>query len=174
MNRILKNPVSKRDHMLGIPGARLTLLEYGDYQCSSCGESYLVVNHIIEKLGKKIIFVFRNFPLTDIHPHAFNAALAAEAAALQNKFWEMYNLLFQNQAYLGGEELFSYARTLGLDMDRFRQDIQSQELTSKIEADMAGGIQNGVNGTPSFFINGEKFDGDWENDGLIRYLKGLL
>ena len=174
MSTFLKNTVATRDHILGNKTALLELVEYGDYQCSSCGESYLAVKEVLRELGKNIVFIFRTFPLTEIHPNAFDAALAAEAAALQNKFWEMYNLLFQNQAYLGDEDLFSYARTIGLDMDRFGQDIQSQELTSKIEADMAGGIQNGVNGTPSFFINGEKFDGDWEDGRLIRYLKALL
>lgn len=174
MNSTLNNPVTKRDHILGNSGATLTLLEYGDYQCSSCGESYLEVNHVIQELGKKIVFVFRNFPLTAIHPDAFNAALAAEAAALQNNYWAMYNLLFQNQEYLGGAALFSYARIIGLDMKRFGQDVQSQKLMSKIELEMEDGIDNGVSGTPSFFINGEKFDGDWENGGLVSYLKQLM
>jgi len=174
MNTVLKNAVTKRDHIRGIKAAPLTLLEYGDYQCSSCGASYLAVNNVIRELGKNIVFVFRNFPLTDIHPDAFDAALAAEAAALQNKFWEMYDLLFRHQADLSVEALFYYARQLDLDMGRFERDIQSGELTSKIEADIASGLKSGVSGTPSFYINGEKFDGDWGDDGLIDYLNGLL
>jgi protein-disulfide isomerase len=174
MSTALKNGITKRDHMAGDKNAALELLEYGDYQCSSCGDSYLAINNAIRELGKNMVFVFRNFPLTDIHPDAFDAALAAEAASLQNKFWEMYDLLFQNQANLSGHALFSYARRIGLDIDRFEQDIKSQALTSKIEADIESGLRSGVSGTPSFYINGEKFDGDWESGELIHYLKSLL
>jgi len=174
MDKALKNVISKRDHMTGPKSATLKLLEYGDYECPSCGDSYVEVNNAIQELGKNLIFVFRNFPLKDIHPDAYNAALAAEAAALQNKFWEMYNLLFQNQTRLSEEDLFNYAGQNGLDMTRFRRDIQSQALASKIEADIERGLKSGVSGTPSFYINGEKFEGDWENGGLIQYLKRVL
>ena len=174
MNSVLKNLITKRDHMKGTQAAPLVLLEYGDYQCSSCGDSYQAVNNAIQEIGEDIVFVFRNFPLTDIHPDAFDAALAAEAAALQNKFWEMYDLLFQNQEYLSGHELFSYASRIGLDMDRFGQDIHSQALTAKINADIESGLRSGVSGTPTFYVNGEKFDGDWTGDGLVQYLRELL
>jgi len=174
MSTQLKNTVTKRDHILGIKTAPLELLEYGDYQCSSCGDSYLAVKEALRELGKNVVFIFRNFPLTEIHPDAFDAALAAEAAALQNKFWEMYDLLYQNQANLTGQELLAYAKEIGLDMGRFEQDVQSQALSSKIEADMEGGLSSGVSGTPTFYINGEKYEGDWEGDGLARYLKNLL
>jgi protein-disulfide isomerase len=167
----LKNEFAKRDHIIGTKTAPIQLLEYGDYQCSSCGESYWVVKKAIQELGDSMCFVFRNFPLTDIHPDAFDAALAAEAAALQNKFWEMYDLLYQNQTHLKGYELFGYAKEIGLDMERFEQDIQSTELTSKIESELEGGLKSGVNGTPAFFINGEKYEGDLKNDELMRYLK---
>jgi protein-disulfide isomerase len=169
----LKNAVTKLDHILGIKTAHIELLEYGDFQCSSCGDSYWAVKNAIRELGDSLYFVFRNFPLTDIHPDAFDAALAAEAAALQNKFWEMYNLLFQNQANLKGYELFGYAKKIGLYMERFEQDIQSQKLISKIENEMEGGLKRGVSGTPTFYINGEKYEEDWENDELILYLKTL-
>jgi protein-disulfide isomerase len=174
MSTLLKNAVSKRDHILGNKNAPLELLEYGDFQCSSCGDSYLAVKEALRELGKNIVFVFRNFPLTDIHPDAFDAALAAEAAALQNKFWEMYDLLYQHQAQLSGNELFAYGQAIGLDMSRFERDVQSQALISKIEADMEGGLSSGVSGTPTFYINGEKYEGDWEGDELARYLKNLL
>jgi protein-disulfide isomerase len=169
----LKNAVTKRDHILGIKTAPIELLEYGDFQCSSCGDSYWAVKNAIRALGDSVCFVFRNFPLTDIHPDAFDAALAAEAAALQNKFWEMYNLLFQNQSHLKGYELFGYAKEIGLDMEQFEQDIQSQKLISIIENEIEGGLKSGVSGTPAFYINGEKYEGDWENDELMRYLKRL-
>jgi protein-disulfide isomerase len=174
MNKALKNGITERDHISGDKNATIQLLEYGDYQCPSCGDSYLAVSEAIRELGKNLVFVFRNFPLTDIHPDAFDAALAAEAAARQNKFWEMYAQLFQNQAYLNEQALFSYARLIGLDMDQFGQDIQSQALVSKIEGDIDSGLKSGVSGTPSFYINGEKFEGDWEGEGLVRYLKRLL
>lgn len=174
MKKGLKNEITKYDHISGDRTAALELLEYGDYQCPSCGDSYLAVNKAIQDLGKNIVFVFRNFPLTDIHPDAFDAAMAAEAAAQQNKFWEMYTQLFQNQASLNEPDLFSYARRIGLDMQRFGQDIQSQALASKIEGDIESGINSGVSGTPSFYINGKKFDGDWENGGLVSYLTELL
>lgn len=174
MSTQFKNIITKRDHILGSKTAPLALLEYGDYQCSSCGDSYLVVKEALRELGKNLVFIFRNFPLTDIHPDAFDAALAAEAAALQNKFWEMYDLLFQNQARLSGDKLFAYAKELGLDMDRFEQDVQSHALTSKIEADIDSGLSIGVSGTPSFYINGEKYEGDWKNGELIQYLNRML
>jgi protein-disulfide isomerase len=174
MSTALKNRITKRDHISGDRTAALVLLEYGDYQCPSCGDSYRAVNKSIRQLGKNIVFVFRNFPLTDIHPDAFDAALAAEAAALQNKFWEMYAQLCQNQAYLNEQERFSYAKRIGLDMDRFGKDIQSQALASKIENDIESGIKSGISGTPSFYVNGGKFDGEWEGEGLVQYLNGLL
>ena len=174
MTKALKNGITNRDHISGDRTAALVLLEYGDYQCPSCGDSYRAVNKAIGQFGKNIVFVFRNFPLTDIQPDAFDAAIAAEAAALQNKFWEMYAQLFQNQAYLNEQELFSYAKLIGLDMDRFGKDIQSQALASKIENDIESGIKSGVSGTPSFYVNGEKFEGEWEGEGLVQYLNGLL
>lgn len=167
----LKNSVDQRDHIQGIKTAPLQLLEYGDYQCPSCGDSYLVVKEVVRELGNDIVFIFRNFPLTDIHPNSFNAALAAEAAGLQNKFWEMYDLLFQHQGNLNDGDLFRFANQLDLDMVRFEQDIRNRRLSSKIEEDISIGLQNGVSGTPTFFINGEKYQGDWENGELIEYLK---
>ena len=170
----LENAVNKRDHIQGIKTAPLELVEYGDYQCPSCGDSYLVVKEVLRELDNNIVFIFRNFPLTEIHPDAFDAALTAEAAALQNKFWEMYDLLFQNQAHLSGRELFEYANRIGLEMGRFEQDIQSQTLSSKIEADLESGLTSGVSGTPTFYVNGEKYERDWEGGELIQYLKRLL
>jgi protein-disulfide isomerase len=170
---LLKNPVTDKDHFQGAETASLELVEYGDYQCPSCGEAYIVLKKIQQQLGKQVKFIFRNFPLTE-HHEAFAAAMAAEAAALQHKFWEMYDLLYSNQLYLGSNDLISYAGEIGLNMDRFRRDIQSEVLASKIEADLEGGELSGVTGTPNFYINGEKYDGDWEDDALIHYLIGLL
>ncbi|MBB6113055.1 DsbA family protein [Mucilaginibacter lappiensis] len=169
----LQNPLTAEDHIRGPETAPLELVEYGDYQCPSCGESYLVLKRVQQQLGKQVKYIFRNFPLTE-HPDAFSAAMAAEAAALQHKFWEMYDLLYSNQLYLGSNDLLGYASEIGLDINKFRRDTQSEVLASKIQADLDGGEQSGVTGTPNFYINGEKYDGDWEGDGLIHYLKRLL
>ncbi len=174
MRAELKNAVTKPDHILGIKSLPIELLEYGDYQCPSCGDSFMVVNKILRELANRVVFVFRNFPLTDRHPDAFDASLAAEAAGLQNKFWEMYDLLFQHQAQLSVYQLFTYAKEIGLNMERFKKDIQSPALASKIEADIESGLKSGVNGTPTFYINGEKYEGDWQGDGLLQHMKSLL
>ena len=173
MSVLLKNPVTIKDHIQGTSTAPLELLEYGDYQCPSCGEAYLVLKNVQEQLGDQVQFIFRNFPLTE-HPDAFGAAMAAEAAALQHKFWPMYNLLYSNQLYLGIDDLLAYAENIGLDIDRFRRDIRSEALVSKIQADLDGGERSGVTGTPNFYINGKKYDGDWDGGVLIQYLKRLL
>jgi len=173
MSEQLQNSVNHQDHIRGAQKAPLELLEYGDYQCPSCGEAYFAIKQVQQELGKHVKFIFRNFPLTE-HPDAFRAAMAAEAAALQHKFWEMYDLLYSNQLYRGSDDLLSYAEELGLDINNFKRDCQSEVLASKIQADFDGGEQSGVTGTPNFYINGEKYDGDWEGDSLIHYLKGLL
>ena len=170
----LNNVVTKGDHVLGIDIAPLALLEYGDYQCPSSGDSYMVVKEVLRELGNDVVFIFRNFPLTDIHPDAFEAALAAEAAALQNKFWGMYDSLYQHQANLSSQDLFQYAEAIGLEMGRFEKDTQSQSLISKIEADLEGGLRSGVTGTPTFYVNGTKYEGNWEGDLLIQHLKSRL
>jgi protein-disulfide isomerase len=173
MQTQLKNPVTVKDHVQGMATARLELVEYGDYQCPSCGESYLILKGVQQQLGKNLKFVFRNFPLAE-HPDAFGAAMAAEAAGLQHKFWEMYDLLYNHQYYLSYDDLLGYAHQLGLDISSFEKDCQSEVLAAKIEAYLEGGERSGVTGTPNFYINGIKYDGDWEGDGLINHLQRLL
>ena len=125
-------------------------------------------------MGADLKFVFRNFPLSEIHPDAFNAAVAAEAAGLQGKFWEMHDIIFENQQELDLESLFLYAKKIGLDVKRFKNDMQKDTLANKVEQDFESGVRSGVNGTPSFFINGKKYDGDWEEDVFTEYLKRQL
>jgi len=173
MKSQLTKAVTHKDHIKGPDTAALELVEYGDYQCPSCGESYLMIKKAQQVLGKNLKFVFRNFPLAE-HPDAFPAAMAAEAAALQHQFWEMYDLLYHNQLYLSYDDLLAYADQLGLDRDKFELDLQSEALASKIEVDFEEGESSGVTGTPNFYINGEKYEGDWESDSLIHYLKRLL
>jgi protein-disulfide isomerase len=169
------NPaVNSKDHIQGKKTASLELVEYGDYQCPYCGQAYPIVKNIQRSLGTDLKFVFRNFPLSEMHPDAFNAAVAAEAAGLQQKFWEMHDIIFENQQELDLESLFLYAKTIGLDLESFKNDIQKDTLITKVEQDFDSGVRSGVNGTPSFFINGIKYNGNWEEDVFNQYLKSQL
>src|ERR1700685_2431411 len=155
----LTPPVSERDHAQGLAGARLTLVEYGDYQCPYCGAAYPVVKRLQKSFDWELRFIFRNFPLTEAHPYALVAAEAAEAAALQGKFWEMHDLLFERQAQLEPAALLNWARELELDLEKFGTAIRQGEISRRIKEDRRSGITSGVNGTPCFFINGARFDG---------------
>ncbi|HKO81482.1 MAG TPA: DsbA family protein [Chitinophagaceae bacterium] len=170
----LTPPVNSNDHIFGGPGALIELVEYGDYECPYCGRAYPIVKDIQQQLGNDIKFVFRDFPLSNIHPHAFSAALATEAAGLQGKFWEMHDIIFENQKTLDTENIFGFAGQLGLDIEHFKNDIQQKSLIDKVEKDFESGIRSGVNRTPTFFINGEKFIGEWRDNQLLQYLKILL
>lgn len=171
---MLKPPVSTGDHHQGNPSAPIVLLEYGDYACPYCGEAYPVIEKIKETLGDKLSFVFRYFPLEAVHPNANNAALAAEAASKQGKFWQMHDLLYINQDKLEWDGLVAMADTIGLDLVKFEADIKSGQLQDKIDDDLESGLRSGVNGTPSFFVNGEKYNGDWAYEEFLTYLNGLL
>jgi protein-disulfide isomerase len=170
----LNPPVSSKDHIQGKSTARIELVEYGDYQCPYCGRAYPILKNIQRSLGDDLKFVFRNFPLSEMHPHAFNAALAAEAAALQGKFWEMHDIIFEHQQHLDDKSLLGYAKTVGLDLERFKKDIQTEALQNKVEQDFETGVRSGVNGTPSFFINGKKYNGDWELEPFEAFLRSQL
>ena len=170
----LKPAVNGNDHIWGNSNAPLELVEYGDFQCEHCGYAYPIIKNIQRKLGTNLKFVFRNFPLSEIHQNAVNAALATEAAGLQDKFWEMFDIIFENQNALDDESIFSYAQKIGLDLKRFKNDIQKTELVSKVEQDFESGLRSGVNGTPTFFINGKKYNGDWEEHVLFQYLKSQM
>ncbi|MES2286798.1 MAG: thioredoxin domain-containing protein [Bacteroidota bacterium] len=174
MSTLLKPPVNSNDHIRGNSNAPLELVEYGDFECSDCGRAYPIIKTIQRELGDDLKFIFRNFPLTEIHPHAVNAALAAEAAALQNKFWEMHDIILQNQKSLESEDLLFYAETIKLDPGQFISDIQDSSLLAKVEADFESGVRSGVNRTPSFFVNGLKYEGGREANELIYYLKSKL
>jgi protein-disulfide isomerase len=156
---MLTVPVGKQDHVAGSSKAPVTLIEYGDYECPYCGEAYYIVKKLQEDLGDELRVVFRNFPLSQIHPHALNAALAAEAAGLQKKFWEMHDMLFENQDALENEDLVSYAYALKLDVAHFITDMQSAEVAQKVKTDFWSGVRSGVNGTPTFFIQGKRHNG---------------
>lgn len=174
MKTQLKFPVNNNDHIRGKEDAPLELVEYGDYECIDCGNAFPEVNKIRQEMGEDLKFVFRNFPLSKIHRHATNAAIAAEAAALQNNFWEMHDLIFQNQKHLKSEDLLIYADKIKLDPNKFKSDIQKNELLTKVESDFESGIRSGVNRTPTFFINGIKYEGGLENNELLNFLKTQL
>jgi protein-disulfide isomerase len=157
----LTPPVGPRDHARGDPDAPLTLVEYGDYQCPYCGQAQLVVLGVEKLLGPKLRFVFRNFPLAQAHPHAPLAAEAAEAAGAQGKFWEMHDRLFLHQEELDPPSLVRHAKYVGLDLPRFEADLASHKFQPRVAEDFKSGVRSGVNGTPTFFVNGERYDGTW-------------
>jgi protein-disulfide isomerase len=155
----LKPEIGPADQTQGNEQAAIKLVEYGDYQCPYCADAYPVIKEIQSTFGDQILFVFRNFPLQESHKYANIAAQAAEAAGKQGKFWEMHDAIYENQQQLNDDYLDSLAEKLGLDMEQFEWDLNSEEITNKVEDDFESGVRSGVNGTPSFFINGTKFDG---------------
>jgi protein-disulfide isomerase len=146
-------------------------VEYGDYQCPYCGAAYPVVKRLQKKLGKKLRFVFRNFPLTEAHPYALIAAGAAEAAALQGKFWDMHDLLFEQQTFLEPDIIPQWAERIGLDLEKFGNDIKQGVVEKRLQEDRQSGIRSGVNGTPTFFINGTRYDGSPDYASLLAALE---
>ncbi len=160
----LSPPVSERDHSIGPATAPVTLVEYGDYECPHCGHAYPIVKALQRKLGKRLRFVFRNFPLAEAHPHARHAAEAAEAAADQGKFWEMHDALFENQLALEDHQLVATTRHLGLDAERVAAALEAGTYTQRVRDDFRSGVRSGVNGTPTFFVNGRRYDGPWSDE----------
>lgn len=163
--------VSSRDHAQGPENAPHTLVEFGDYQCPYCGAAFPVVKELQRSLGKKLRFIFRNFPLTQAHPCALVAAEAAEAAALQGKFWEMHDIIYENQAELAPDTLIGWAANIGLDVEKFENATRQGEVTKRIKDDRMSGISSGVNGTPCFFIGGRRFDGAADYESLMEALE---
>jgi protein-disulfide isomerase len=166
----LANPVTEKDHAQGPADAPVTLVEYGDYECPYCGRAYPIVKEIQKRMGDRLRFVFRNFPLNTLHEHAGVAAQAAEAAAAQKKFWEMHDMLYEHQAELADADLVSYALKIGLEIYQFEADLSGEKYAKKIRADFRGGVRSGVNGTPTFFINDVRYNGAHE---LVPMLEAL-
>jgi protein-disulfide isomerase len=168
----LEIPVTlERDHVEGPANAALTLVEYGDYQCPYCGAAYPEVKKVQKELGSELRFVFRNFPLTNMHEHAMNAAETAEAASAQGKFWLMHDFLYEHQATLGDPSVaLGYAKRLGLDTQRFEREIAQHTYQKRIREDFMSGVRSGVNGTPTFYVNGFRHDGDAVAKALIEAL----
>jgi protein-disulfide isomerase len=170
----LKTPVSGKDQQTGHPGAPVTLVEYGDYQCRHCGIAYPFIKRLLAEKEKDLLFVFRNFPLQEAHPAAYMAALAAEAAGSQGKFWLMHDMIFEHQDNLHGNSFIDFAAALDLDMQQFAQDWRSEAVKQKVEADFESGIRSGVNGTPTFFLNGEKVAYDETYESLLQAVEAVI
>jgi protein-disulfide isomerase len=158
--------ITADDHARGPADAPVTVLEYGDYECPYCRGAFRDVQLLLDQHPDMIRFVFRNFPIAQVHPHAEQAAEAAEAAAAQGKFWPMYELLLQPYAHLDEDELVAYAGAIGLDIPRFRRDLTDRAYAARIEADIEEGLRNGVNATPKFYVNGQRVDGKVPLEGL--------
>jgi protein-disulfide isomerase len=161
----LTPPVSDRDHVQGLPQAKVTLVEYGDYECPYCGSAHPIVKQLQEEMGAQMRFVFRNFPLREAHPHALHAAIAAEVAGMhgEDEFWRMHDLLYEHQDALEDDDLAAYADSIGVPGTEVIQAFAGGEAAERVRADFRGGIRSGVNGTPSFFVNGERYDGNWSD-----------
>jgi len=146
--------LSAVDHVTGAPHAAVTVVEYGDFECPNCKQAQPAVKLLLERFSGRVQFVFRHFPLEDVHPHALGAAQAAECAAGQGRFWEMHDLLFANQSHLKPKELHGFAERLGLDMARFTAEMDDQVYLQRVREQQQGGIDSGVRATPTFFVNG--------------------
>ena len=150
----------------------MTLLEYGDFECPFCGQAFWELKRLEESVGDQVRFVFRHFPITQAHPHAQLAAESAEAAGAQGKFWEMHDTLFANQQALEVSDLLGYADDLGLDVPRFSRDLQERRFSPKVRRDFMEGVRSGVNGTPTIFINGERWNGPFAAAALLAGIRG--
>jgi protein-disulfide isomerase len=164
------------DHIRGsVNNAPITLVEYGDYECPYTGMAYPIVRELIREFGNdKIRFVFRNFPLNDIHPHAQHAAEAAEAAAAQEKFWQMHDYLFEHQKALDDGHLLEYAQKIGLEIHKFKNEVSRHLYAPLIEQSLKGGIDSGVEGTPTFFINGVRYEDSFDLKTFSETLQNYL
>jgi protein-disulfide isomerase len=166
--------VTERDHVLGRPDAPVTLLEYGDYQCPYCGAAHPIVKALQRHLGDNLRFVFRHFPLATIHEYAEGAAEAAEAAGAQGKFWQMHDTLFENQPALDFDSLVGYAEDLGLELERFTTQLENRVYASRVREDFLSGVRSGVNGTPTFFINGRRHEGSFDFETMLEAIQARV
>ncbi len=164
-------PVSERDHTDGPADASVTLVEYGDYECPHCGQAYPIIQAVQRRLADRLRFVFRHFPLSEMHPHAAHAAEAAEAATDVGKFWEMHDMLFEHQNALDDQSLARYAEAVGAGARRIEAALAEQAYNRRVREDFLSGVRSGVNGTPTFFINGVHYDGPWDEDDLVGALE---
>lgn len=164
----------RRDHIRGPIDAPVTVVEYGDFECPHCGQAHFILNELAEVVGDSMRLVFRHFPLKTVHPHAEMAAEAAEAADAQRLFWEMHDVLFENQHALDERHLASYAAALGMDLKRFVSDLSERRFQPRVREDFLRGVQSGVNGTPTFFINDIRHDGGDDLASLLAAIQEAM
>ena len=174
MSTTLRPPITESDHTVGPADAPVTLVEFGDYECPFCGQAEIGIRALRRHLGDRIRFVFRNFPIVPAHPHAVLAAEAAEAAGAQGQFWAMHDLLFDNQDALETPNLVEYANQIGLDVEAFVDDLRDHRYVDKIRDDMQSGVDSGVAGTPTFFINGRRHEGGYDFESLLAAISAAI
>lgn len=166
--------IEEQDHVRGSRDAQVTLVEYGDFQCPYCARAHAALTELMQQHGERVALVYRHLPLTDLHPFAAPAAQAAEAAGAQGKFWEMHDALFENQGMLDEDALPPMAASLGLDAQHFARDLNDGAHRARVEADVRQAGALGARGTPTFFINGERYHGDSDHASLASALKKAL
>jgi len=166
--------VTQDDHVRGPAGAPVTVLEYGDFECPYCRGAFRDVRLLVDQHPAEIRFVFRNFPIPELHPHAEQAAQAAEAAAAQGSYWEMHDLLLHPYSHLDADSLVTYAEIIGLDIPRFRQDLTDRAYTARITRDIEEGVRNGVNATPKFYVDGQRVDGKVPLENLVTMVDSAV
>lgn len=162
----LRFPINENDHIIGPANASVTLVEYGDYQCPHCQAAWPQVELVLQHFGSDLRYVYRHFPISTIHPLAKPAAETAEYAGAHGLFWEMHSAIYANGHQLSGPTLGELTRRLGLDVAELRDALEEGTYAPKVEADLLGGIRSGVNGTPCFFVNGERHDGSYDATSL--------
>jgi protein-disulfide isomerase len=167
-------PVSQTDHIEGPANARVTLVEYGDFECPNCAQAYHAVNMLLKHFAGRLCFAYRHYPLREVHPHAELAAEAAEAAGAQGRFWQMHALLFDNRMHLKPNSLHQYAAKLELDLPRFDFELEQHVHLQRVQEHVAGGRQSGVRGTPGFFVNGELHDASFGFEHLEAAIDAAL
>jgi protein-disulfide isomerase len=167
-------PIGATDHVMGAPHAPATVVEYGDFECPNCKQAQPAVKMLLERFAGRVRFVFRHFPLEEVHPHALGAAQAAESAAGQGKFWEMHDLLFAHQEHLRAADLRRYAEQLGLDMARYTAEMDDQIYLQRVREQLQSGLDSGVRATPTFFVNGRIKDVSFGLRALFDVVEGAL
>ena len=158
----LRFPITEHDHIIGPADAPVTLVEYGDYQCPHCQAAWPQVELVLKHFGSDLRYAYRHFPISTVHPLAKPAAETAEFAGAHGLFWEMHSALFANGHQLSGPTLGTLASRLGLDVAELQDALDRGTYAARVESDLAGGIRSGVNGTPCFFVNGERHDGAYD------------
>jgi protein-disulfide isomerase len=171
MSAALMPPLGDDDHVAGAPDAPLELVMYGDFQCPFCTAAQPILRRVRDRLGERLRFAFRHFPLSEVHPDAERAAEASEAAAAQGAFWEMHDALYGNRGRLGEEDVVGLAQRLGLDDARVRAELESGAHAERVARDVESGRATGVSGTPTFFVNGERHEGGYDAQTLIAALE---